>query len=372
MRSALFAALVTAAALAACADASPESASTPLDAPSAAGDATVRLHDERVPLLGPVGGDGSYVDAPFAKLSDYGLLTLDAGHIAFARGVLAYDVRNPLFTDYATKARGIYVPPGQRARYDATRPFDLPVGSIVVKSFGYAGRWIETRLLVRARDGLKGYAYLWDDAQRDAVLSPGGAVVETSTGATHLVPSQNQCPKCHGDGTAMAPIGLRAEQLDRDVSFGGAPEDQLARWAKAGILEGVPAPAQRAPRVAAYADPSSGDVSARARAYLDSNCAHCHNAAGSARTTGLFLGWRVTDPYTFGVCKSPVAAGRATGGLRFDVVPGAPDESILVRRLRSTEPSVMMPELGRSLVHEEAVALVAAWIGGLGGQCQTP
>jgi hypothetical protein len=31
-------------------------------------------------------------------------------------------------------------------------------------------------------------------------------------------------------------------------------------------------------------------------------------------------------------------------------------------RLESVDPGVMMPELGRSLVHEEGVALVRRWI----------
>jgi len=307
--------------------------------------------------------------------------------MVWSPGVVAYDVRNPLFTDYATKARAVFLPPGTRARWDEARAFDFPVGTIVAKSFGYpspagATRWVETRLLVRGREGWRGYAYTWDDAQREAVLRPGGAILEADAvpdasgaprRATHLVPNQNQCQKCHADGEAIVPIGLRADELDRPVTFDGSTEGQIARWTRLGILEGAAttaAPAAtQAPRVAAYADPASGSVDARARSYLDSNCAHCHNPTGNARTTGLFLGRRVTERYAFGVCKSPVAAGRATGGLSYDVVPGAPERSILLRRLRSTEPAVMMPEIGRSLVHDEGVDLVAAWISGLGGEC---
>ena len=49
----------------------------------------------------------------------------------------------------------------------------------------------------------------------------------------------------------------------------------------------------------------------------------------------------------------------------YDLLPGRPDESILVYRIASTEPQVMMPELGRRLVHTEGVALVRAWIAGM-------
>jgi hypothetical protein len=50
-------------------------------------------------------------------------------------------------------------------------------------------------------------------------------------------------------------------------------------------------------------------------------------------------------------------------------VPGAPDESILIYRVESTDPGSMMPELGRSLVHAEGVALLKDWIAGLDGAC---
>jgi hypothetical protein len=44
------------------------------------------------------------------------------------------------------------------------------------------------------------------------------------------------------------------------------------------------------------------------------------------------------------------------------IAPGRPEASILVHRMASTEPGVMMPELGRSLVHEEGLALVRDYI----------
>jgi hypothetical protein len=63
-----------------------------------------------------------------------------------------------------------------------------------------------------------------------------------------------------------------------------------------------------------------------------------------------------------GLFKRPVAAGRGSGGLEFDIVPGAPDASILLHRMRSTDPGVTMPELGRSSVHDAGVDLIRAWI----------
>src|SRR5690606_2983852 len=107
----------------------------------------------------------------------------------------------------------------------------------------------------------------------------------------------------------------------------------------------------------------------RARTYLEINCAHCHQRGGSGDTSGLFLTADEPSPTRLGVCKPPVAAGRGTAGHRFSIVPGAPEQSILVSRIKSTEVGVLMPELGRSRVHEEGLALVSAWIASMSGSC---
>ncbi len=68
------------------------------------------------------------------------------------------------------------------------------------------------------------------------------------------------------------------------------------------------------------------------------------------------------NPTAFGINKPPVAAGIGSGGLAFDIVPGRPDQSILAFRIASTHPGIMMPELGKRLVHDEGVALIREWI----------
>ena len=42
--------------------------------------------------------------------------------------------------------------------------------------------------------------------------------------------------------------------------------------------------------------------------------------------------------------------------MQFDVVPGGPAASILLYRMVSVNLRAMMPEIGRSLVHDEGVA----------------
>jgi uncharacterized repeat protein (TIGR03806 family) len=169
---------------------------------------------------------------------------------------------------------------------------------------------------------------------------------------------------CHENNKVMQPIGPTARGLNRTFDYAGGPENQLAHWAKAGILEGAPEP-QDAPRMAVWNDPATGTLDQRARAWLEANCAHCHNPAGPARTSGLDLRAVEDDWAKAGVWKMPIAAGRGSGGRLYDIIPGKPDQSILVYRMESTEPGVMMPELGRRLTHAEGIALVREWIAGM-------
>lgn len=297
-----------------------------------------------------------------------------------AAGVIPYDLATPLFTDFALKYRYVFVPPGQAANYVADEAFAFPVGSALIKTFAYpadfampdeAIRMVETRVLLHGADGWKAYAYVWNEAQSDATLKLAGAKIPMAfrddAGATvsftYAVPNKNQCKGCHALNDAVTPIGPKARNLNRVADHGAGAKNQLAAWIEAGILAGAPDPAA-IPAVPDWRD-EARPVEARARAWLDVNCAHCHRAEGPASNSGLFLTWGESDPTALGIGKRPVAAGRGAGDLEFDIAPGEPERSILHRRTASVEPGVMMPELGRSLSDPDAVALLARWIAGL-------
>src|SRR5262249_2236375 len=125
-------------------------------------------------------------------------------------------------------------------------------------------------------------------------------------------------------------------------------ENQLVHWARAGILSGSPSP-QEAPRLAVWNDSASGTLDQRARAWLEVNCAHCHNPAGPARNAGLDLTAGQETAAKFGIYKTTVAAGRGNGGFEFDIVPAHPERSIVMFRLNSIDAGIMMPELGKRM-----------------------
>lgn len=78
--------------------------------------------------------------------------------------------------------------------------------------------------------------------------------------------------------------------------------------------------------------------------------------------SGLDLSYDQRDAGKYGVFKSPIAAGRGSGGYKFGIEPGHPEVSILMHRVESTEPGVMMPPLPKRMIHDEGVALLKEWI----------
>ncbi|HYD89044.1 MAG TPA: SO2930 family diheme c-type cytochrome [Vitreimonas sp.] len=303
--------------------------------------------------------------------------------------VTPYELNTALYSDGALKFRHVYIPSGSQARYSADDVFDFPVGTVLIKTFAFAAdmraptenvRFIETRLLIRREEGWVAYPYVWNEEQTEARYSPIGADVPVSftdedgeaIALDWAVPNRNQCKACHDRAGEFVPIGPSARNLNRYLyyprrSIGSMvleseAEDQLNYWLSNGLLDQVP---DDVPYVPHAFDPEDGTIGQRARAYLDVNCAHCHNPEGPGHTSGLDLRWSQSDPALWGVGKRPVAAGRASGGFDFAIEPGHPERSILVHRMASTDPGVMMPELGRTLVDERGVALMREWIGAM-------
>ncbi|MFT3792506.1 MAG: SO2930 family diheme c-type cytochrome [Rudaea sp.] len=347
------------------------------------------------------------------KLSDWHLVEARGGKLVANAGVVPYDLNTPLFSDYAHKFRTVWMPNGAAAKYDAEGPFDFPVGTVLTKTFFYphaasaasdakavarnydvsrdfaAGsadealdlanvRLIETRILVRREHGWEAIPYVWNAAQTDAELARTGDAIplelvddkNAREAFTYVVPNEAQCAGCHVTNVSakqIEPLGPRARHLNKDYSYAGGTENQLAHWTKLGTLAGAPEPAQ-APRDADWHD-AKAPVADRARAYLDVNCSMCHSPTGPANTTALDLRSANANLRLLGECKPPVAAGRGTGDRLFDIVPGKPDESILLYRITSHEPGVMMPEMGRSTTHREGVELIRDWIAAMQGTC---
>jgi uncharacterized repeat protein (TIGR03806 family) len=331
-------------------------------------------------------------------LNEWGMLYLSDGKLKTNQRVLSFDLNTPLFSDYAHKLRTIWMPEGQSAVYGAD-DFEYPIGTTITKTFYYPKNkygelllnedysrdfingalnletvhLVETRLLVRHKNGWQTLPYVWNQEQTNASLEIAGDVQQlnliapnskTTQQVNYIVPDTNQCAGCHADNHTAAkvvPIGARPRHLNKNYNYPDVGKrNQLQQWADLGMLKGLLDIKGVNRLIPAFEHGAS--VSTRARSYLDINCGHCHNPNGPADTSGLFLQHNNQDTLHLGYCKPPVAAGRGAGNLKYAINPGDADTSILVYRMLSTDPGQLMPELGRSIVHEEGVTLVSEWI----------
>ena len=326
-----------------------------------------------------------------ALLSKTGLARLVNGELQHNPALFLYELRMPLFSDHALKRRALWIPPGKSIEWGGEGPLRFPVGSIIVKSFLFAKDLrqpdkdvtaIETRVLVRDKEEWKAWPYVWNAATGEAELKVAGTVMDVSftdaqgkaRSSTYLVPQRNQCKDCHdrneGSDKRTWIIGPRPRYLRLEAEFSGKKQDQLKALGERGWLQGLPDEATiktsaRWDELASkgVAALSKEEVTAAARDYLDINCAHCHSpTAVEGETSQLYLNHDNEDAFLLGVCKAPSSAGKGGFGRKYDIVPGKPDESILVYRLETTNIGAMMPDIGRSLVDELGVQLVRKWV----------
>jgi uncharacterized repeat protein (TIGR03806 family) len=289
-----------------------------------------------------------------------------------AKSVHPYSLASPLFSDQTDKLRFVYVPEGERLGYVKNKVFIFPVGSTLIKTFAYLNnegpleqQLLETRLLINTHEGWKAISYVWNEEQTDAKRAIAGATIPTSfinsqgklEAVRYRAPNQNQCKECHQVNKIMTPIGPKARNMNKMVNYRSGEMNQLFYWAALGWID------QKldSTSISSYADVNAS-LDDRARAYLDINCGHCHIPGGSADTTGLYLNLTETNQEKLGIYKKPVAAGRASGNLKYSIVPGHSNKSIMLFRMKSLDPGIMMPESGRALADDAGIKLISDWI----------
>ncbi len=311
------------------------------------------------------------------RLSEYGFFKLPLANLKPTDSVILYDLNSPLFSDYAFKKRFVYVPNSTNIGYKNKGVLDFKNGSVLIKNFFYPEdfrkpnkkkRIIETRLLVKENDSWKPLNYVWNSEQTDAILNYIGKEEQVrwidnkgdKRTTSYTVPNLNQCKNCHAKGKSITPIGPTAAQWNKSYALSLTNKNQLDYFNEIGILEKVVEPSLR-PKMPVWND-ALLPIDHRAKAYLDVNCAHCHNLEGSAKNSGLYLSYTQQNSRKRGVFKPPVAAGKGSGNLIYDIVPGHPEESILIYRMKSNDPSIRMPEIGRSTAHKEGIDLLEEYI----------
>lgn len=255
--------------------------------------------------------------------------------------------------------RWISLPVAARLRVGADGEFAFPVGTLVVQHHTEAktGAPLETQVLrfvggeTHSRT-VRAASYRWEAARTAAVL-----VTET---ALEPLP---------GDGARkwMFPAAEEALNLDAAIAgFGLAisprqlEDAQLAQWVARGWLEPGAVDPNRLRLVAL--DDSKAPLELRVRSYLDANCAMCHRPGGLARSN--FDARLATPLAQAGLLNAePIGGDLGVPGAKV-LVPGAPDKSVMVRRLIDNGP-FRMPPLGLHSELAPVVPLLEEWIRGL-------
>lgn len=278
--------------------------------------------------------------------------------------MVPYQPRAPFWSEGATKDRWLAIPDGTRIRINAQGQLDFPVGSVLMKSFRLNGRLIETRLMMRHTDTANwaGYSYRWNEDQTEAVRVRDETRVNID-GQTWIYPSGSQCQQCHtvvGGKT----LGTTLSQLNWDLTYAasGRTANQLHTLAGLGMME--PAPVAAPTRVSPYDESQS--LTARARSWLDTNCANCHRDDGPLPTRLDLRLAASTDEA--GYCNRQAGYDLGIAGARL-VVPGDPQRSVLYLRATRRD-GLQMPPVGSTRIDPDGERLLADWIRSMDADCQ--
>ena len=246
------------------------------------------------------------------RLSDYHLFKGVQADLVPADGFMEYTLPTALFTDYAEKQRLIKIPAGTRLLYNGDGLPVFPDGTILAKTFYYFNdannlflgkRITETRLLIFNVGKWNVATYIWNVSQTDATLEESGTVLPVSwkndAGKTmnihYRVPNMRECATCHNSNDEVVPIGFKLRNLNTSVIKNGTPVNQLYLMMQAGLLD--PFDPSTIIGMVNWQD-NNKPLDKRARAYLDINCAHCHNPTGFASSEKLNLDYAIPLEHT--------------------------------------------------------------------------
>ncbi len=349
---------------------------------------------EQYTPISPVNVD--LTQAPYPLLSQYNFFEGDMKDQIPALNVLPYKPSSSLFSDYAHKKRFVWMPIGLSATYNGDmNVLELPVGSVLIKTFYYdnvqnvtpvgATRIIETRLMIRKATGWIFADYIWNDDQTEAYFNLAGSNTPVTwlengveRSVNYRIPSEEQCIVCHkkretingADQTVFVPIGIKPQNLNFGFTSSSTARNQLSKWIEQGYLQNNFTFPSIANSTIDYED-ATKPLETRARSYVDINCAHCHQNDRHCDYRPMRFSFNETanNPTNMGVCVDTQDMQDFAPSLSRIVTPGNINRSMLYHRLNTTDEAIRMPLHGRTLIHDEGIILIEAWINSLNNSC---
>lgn len=320
---------------------------------------------------------------PPALLSSTGVFE-DMATMKTARGLIAYNVNAPLWSDNALKKRWMAIPndggpygADEVIKFRADSEWDFPVGTVLVKHFEMALseqanapiKRLETRLMVKTRDNSwYGVTYKWRPDGSDADLLADGQnetlQIQTAVGGTHTqtwsYPSRNDCMTCHNTASTGV-LGLRTWQVNHapNETNPSTSVNQLGIWSGFGLFDQTLTNSQI--NTFLRADSSENvPLERRARSYLDANCASCHRPGGAQ----AFFDARFNIPLDQqGLIWGQLTNPQGISGANV-ITPGHTELSMIHLRMNSSGQG-QMPPLGRNHIDPTGLAIMTDWINSL-------
>lgn len=299
-------------------------------------------------------------------------------------GVIPYSPNLTFWSDNALKQRWMAIPGlSDTITFASEGKWTFPTGQIWVKHFEYdldqtnPGTQIqrlETRVLVENGASSYGVSYRWNETGTEAYLvdQTGDDLTIHYTDANGQlqaldwhIPSRTECLTCH---TQQAGVGLsmNTRQLNRQGTIHNTTDNFLTLLADGGYLDGFTGEPSDYPKHE-QPDDTSVNIEHRVRAYLDVNCAYCHQDGGTATTqwdgrahisleqTGLLYGTSVSE-----------SAPNITDHL---IRPGQLDQSVVWNRINARTAIndtyngyTQMPPLSSNLLDQDAINMMREWI----------
>ncbi|MDW3649593.1 MAG: PQQ-dependent sugar dehydrogenase [Bacteroidia bacterium] len=302
---------------------------------------------------------------------------------------IPYELNVAFWSDSAAKRRWMIVPNDgdhdtseEKINYTEKGNWQFPKGAVLVKHFDLvldesnptSTRKLETRLMVHGDDGeYYGLSYRWLDNQLDAQLLTSARedsfTIQTATGSKEVVwyyPDRGECITCHNEVSDFV-LGPSARQLNKKITYpsSGRNANQIKTLqhlemfhatvdTNAAVLANVES--------SAPTDDLSQPLEARARAYLDANCAYCHRPGAGNRA---FFDARLSTPLE----SQDLIYGNVNDDIGIDgarvIIPGDPERSVLYQRLKSVHESIAMPPLAKNRRDAKGINLIEDWINSL-------
>ena len=292
------------------------------------------------------------------NLSEMGVYNGSLSNLDPAEDVYLYELNSKLFSDYSYKQRLIRLPDGETMEYNGTSLLpDFPDNTLISKTFYYfldennpslGKKIIETRILIKTEGIWRVGNYKWNEAQTEATYTNNSSQIEISyikldgmtQEVTYQVPSNDECIVCHNVYDEITPIGPKLRNMNFNPQSDDVSINQLQYFINNGLLDGVSSVSDITV-LPDWEDEVNFDIFERGRAYIDINCAHCHQPGGYV-PTGFILDYRLETEFT----ETGIYEHRGQ----------------IEDRVQSTVPVYLMPQIGRSLVHDEAVVMLLEYL----------